>query len=162
MEKEQSKTELDSPIKWEEYEYTHKPKSGDWFWLIASGALVLIIVSILMKNFLLGVIAIAGAFSVAMLGAQKPKKLSYAIENRGIKAGSHFYPFKELESFWINYEPPHKKEIILESKKKITKHIKIPLGNNNPKFIRESLKKILKEEEHEETMIDVITEKLGF
>lgn len=161
MEEKQSKTLPNLPIKWEGYEYTHKPKSGDWFWFIASGALVLITASILLKNFLLGVIAIAGAFSIAILGAQKPRKLNYAIQNRGIKAGSHFYPFKELESFWINYEPPLKKELLLKSKKKIMKHIKIPLDNNNPKSIREILKKVLKEEEQEETFVDIVTEKLG-
>ncbi len=161
MESEQKNILQELPIEWREYEYRHRPKNGNWFWFVASGALVLIIISILLKNFLLGVVAIAGAFAVAMLGAQTPRKLNYAIEKRGVKAGAHFYPFKELESFWISYEPPHKKELILKSKKKIIKHVHISLGHNNPKKIRDILKKILKEEEYEETFTDILTERLG-
>lgn len=161
MENKQSNTPSDLPIKWEEYEYEHRPKSGDWFWYIASGALILIIVSILMKNFLLGIIAIAGALSVAVLGVQKPRKLGYAIESGGIRIGSQFHPFKEIDSFWISYEPPHKKELLLKSKKKVLKHMIVPLGNNNPKSIRDILKKVIKEEEQEESFVDILTEKMG-
>lgn len=114
-----------------------------------------------MKNFLLGVIAIASAFSVALAGAQHPRKMTFAIEKRGVKVGDHLYPFKELESFWIDYEPPHKKELLLKLKRKIIKHIRIPLGETDPKQIRDIFKKILKEEEYEETFTDIITEKLG-
>lgn len=161
MEEKRNNVFSELPITWEEYEYKHKPKSGNWFWLVASGALILIIVSILMKNFLLGVIAVAGAFAVAMLGAQHPRKMAFAIEKKGVKVGHTFYPFGELESFWINYDPPHKKEIFLKSKKKIIKHVRIPLGENNPAQIRSIFKKILKEEEYEETFTDILMEKLG-
>lgn len=149
-------------IKWEEYEHDYNKKGADWFWFILSGALIVLIISILMRNFLFGVFSIIAAFTIMLMGSRKPKKLNFSIEAKGIKIESKLYPYEELDSFWLNYDPPQKKEIILETKQKFGRYIKIPLGNIDPNLARSHLIKILKEEKHEESLMETIAEKLGF
>jgi hypothetical protein len=120
------------PIRWKEFEYSHTAKTANWFWLVASGALAFIIIAILMHNFLFGFFAIAAAFAVILMGVKKPRELTFSIEAKGIKIGPRLYLYEDLNSFWINYDPPEKKELILETKKKLAQHIKIPLGDTNP------------------------------
>jgi len=149
-------------IKWTALEYNYTPKNSNWFWLVASGALVLIIVSVIMRNFLFGVFVGLAVFVIILSSSKKPRKLIFSIESRGIKIGNNYYPYSELNSFWINYDPPEKKELILKTKKKLANFIKIPLANTDPNLVRDFLLKMLKEKRYDESLTETITEKLGF
>jgi len=149
-------------IQWEELEYPYKPKGPNWYWGVASGTLAVLIISILTRNFLLGILSVIATFTLGVYGAKKPQKTVYSVGGRGIHAGNRLYTYKNLKSFWINYEPPLKKELILESKKSIMPHIKIPLGDVDPGEVRKTLKKYLREEEVEESLMETIGDWLGF
>ncbi len=149
-------------LEWTDFEYTHKQKNADWFWYIASGALLITVIAILLRNFLFAILVITATFAIVLLSIKKPRELKFSINTLGVKAGADFYSYKEINSFWINYNPPTKKELIIKPKKKISQHIKIPLGNIDPNTAREFLIKILPEKEHEETLTETIIERLGF
>jgi len=151
-----------TPIKWRCLEYDYHPKTSDWFWFVASGALLIVIVAIIMRNFLFAALAIIAAFVVAILGTKKPQKINFIISTRGVEIGKQIYSYKELESFWINYDPPRKKELIVKSKKKLVGLIKIPLDNIDPNLIRKKLIRVLKEEEVEESLVETIADWLRF
>ena len=72
-----------------------------------------------------------------------------------------FFPYQELKSFWIEYQPGSIREISLKSKKWYRGYLKIPLRQENPLKIREFLLEYLSEERYEDTMIEVIGRKLG-
>ncbi|MBU1178865.1 hypothetical protein KKB69_00790 [Patescibacteria group bacterium] len=147
---------------WIEFEHGHHPKNNEWFWYVASGALIIVILAIFLSNFLFAVLAIIAALVIILTGARKPRKIKFSVGTKGIKAGEKFYPYKELGSFWIHYDPPLKKELIIKFSKKLSQHAKIPLGNADPGRIRNFLIKILKEEEHEESLTEKLAELLGF
>ena len=160
MEKPQKK--CFSPLEWSDFEYNYYQKDSNWYWYVASGALLIIIAAVLMRNFLFAALAVAAAFAVIMFGAQKPKKVNFYIDARGIGIGRHIHAFSELKSFWIHYDPPAKKELILESNRKLLPLIKIPLGDTDPNAVREFLIKMLKEKKQEESLLETIAERLGF
>lgn len=150
------------PIKWSGNEYQYTPKTSNWFWYVASGSLILIIISILMRNFLFAVFILIASFTIVLFGTKKPQRINFVIQANGIKIGPKLYTFEELTSFWVNYDPPFKKEVILEQKKKLSRYIKIPIENVDPNLIRETLLKFLKEKKHEESLVETIAERLGF
>lgn len=152
----------DIKLAWTCLEYDYRPKTPDWFWFVASGALLVVIIAILMRNFLFAVLVIIAAFVVAVLGTKKPQKINFAISARGVEIEKQIYPYKELESFWINYNPPEKKELAIKSKKKFVGLIKIPLDNTDPNLVRKKLARVLKEEELEESLIETIADRLRF
>lgn len=158
----ETKQETFLPLAWTEFEYTHSEKDANWFWYVGSGALLIVIIAILMHNFLFAAFAIVAAFAVIIMAAQKPKKMNFSIEDKGIKIGHRLYFYDELKSFWVNNRPPRKKELIIESGKILIPHIKIPLGNVDPDLARKMLLKKLKEKKQEESLTEIIAERLGF
>ncbi len=165
LSKEQKKEEdanIELPLKWETLEYQYIPKSNDWFWYLASAALMLVIAAVFMHNFLLGVIAVIGAFSMAIMGGRKPERIIFSIEIKGIRIDNKLYPYANLNSFWLNYDPPDRKELILESKKALAPRITINTEDVDPNQIRKTLLKFLKEKKQEDTMLDAVENLIGF
>jgi hypothetical protein len=130
-------------------------------WYIASGALIIIILSIFLKNFLLAVIAIISAFTLALYSVKKPDRFKFEIGVKGIKINDKLLEYKEMDHFWINYDPPVRKEIVIKSKNFFAPHKKIPLDKTDPNLARKALKKFLKEEEIEPSIIDAFTDWMG-
>jgi len=157
----QNKNPIELPIKWRGFESTFKEKSSDWVWFVASGALLILIVAFFMKNYLFAGLVVLATFTIIIMGFKKPEEFDFSVESRGISVGSKLYTFNNLKSFWIHYEPPAKKNLIIKTKGKFLNHIKIPLENVDPVLIRTILIKTLEEKEEEESFIDIIVDRIG-
>jgi len=149
-------------IEWTAPEFTKYKRGKKWFILPGLIALVVIIIAILLKNFLLVVIAVLAFFTIYIYATKEPKKIKFSISGKGVQVDKHIYRFEDLESFWIFYEPPKIKELSIRSKKKFIPYIKIPLNKQNPAEIRELLLKFLPEKKHSESIIDEWTRKARF
>lgn len=152
----------DESIKWRAPEYRYYRKSNDWYWTLGIITIGFAISAILVKNFLFGLLILIGGFSLALYGARKPDIISFSIDSKGITIGKNLYPYENLKSFWIAYDPPRKKELLIESQKTFMPQISIMLGDSNPEQIREYLLKYLKEEKKEESLITTVAGILKF
>ncbi|MEK7596396.1 MAG: hypothetical protein AAB564_02530 [Patescibacteria group bacterium] len=152
----------DAIFSWQAPEYDLTPKSIDWYWAMGIVAAALFITAILFKNFLFAVIVVLGAFSIALYSTRKPEIAEFAVTPRGVQIGKRLFFYEDLESFWIHYDPPHKKEIGLISKKTFMPRFVLPLGDADPNEARKHLIKFLKEERHEESLNETISKFLGF
>ena len=125
--------------------------------LIAGGVVVTFF-----GNFLFALLlALAGGLVMAH-AFRIPREMRFAVTGRGVEVGKRLYAFESIESFWIHYDPPLFKELVLKSKKAIMPHIKIPLDDLDPLQLRKTLLRFLPEEEQEISLIDVISKRLGF
>ncbi|MBI2024181.1 hypothetical protein HYT00_02240 [Candidatus Giovannonibacteria bacterium] len=149
-------------ISWEAEEYTHYEKPKDWYWALGIVAIGFLGLAVIMENILFAILVILGGFAVGIYGSRKPKVMTFAITSRGIKADRTLYPYDNLKHFWINYDPPHIRELYIISKKTIQPQITIPLGNTDPNNVREHLIKILEEKEIHESLFDTIARFLRF
>ncbi|MBI4132844.1 MAG: hypothetical protein HY473_02050 [Candidatus Sungbacteria bacterium] len=138
----------------------------------ASGALVLLLVGTLLvvgsagalffKNFLFALLlSIAGGLVISY-AYRTPHQIRFRVTARGIGIGGKLYEFETLSSFWIFYEPPLAKELSLVSKKMFAPAVRAPLGDLDPLRLREILLRFLKEEKHEESLVDILAKRLGF
>ncbi|MFH1979024.1 MAG: hypothetical protein ABII97_01400 [Patescibacteria group bacterium] len=156
------KTHAEGALKWTTYEHDHVPKDANWFWLVGSGTIFLVLTAILLQNFLFGVLSVVAAVSVILVGTKNPRRVTFSLEVKGIKVGREFFPYDEINTFWIHYDPPHKKELVINPQKKLGRNIKIPLGDTDPNEARDFLKKVLKEERQEEPLTEIVANWLGF
>lgn len=151
----------DSFIEWSALEYTQRELGPNWFLLPGGIALVLIVISILARNYsFLGLIIIASILFFIYM-KRPPRNIAVAIRRTGITIGSTTYAFSELKSFWI-FDRGDDTELSLETHKALTPFIQIPLAATNPETVREILLQFLPEREHEESMTDAIARKIGF
>jgi c-di-AMP phosphodiesterase-like protein len=96
-----------------------------------------------------------------IIGFKKRTALFWELGPLGITADTISYRYNDLRSFWIEYQPGYLKELSFQSKKWYHSYIKIPLNQENPLEIREFLLAFLPEERHEDTIIEIISRKLG-
>ncbi|HYC83260.1 MAG TPA: hypothetical protein VEB60_01790 [Candidatus Paceibacterota bacterium] len=150
-----------SPIEWEAYEYDHFERSSDWFWAIGVIAFFGIIIALLFKNFLFAIIIFLSAYLIVTIARREPELVEFSIDDRGIRAKHELYPYQHILSFWVHEEPLRNK-LMIKSDRFFLPYIIIPLGEANPGRIRDHLAKILPEVKHEESLIDLVSEHLGF
>jgi len=84
------------------------------------------------------------------------------IKTEGVQINDDLYPYENLKSFWIFYDPPYHQELSIRSKKMFTGgYIKIPLGEEDPLKIRKFLIKFIPEKKQEEALVDVFARMVG-
>jgi len=96
-----------------------------------------------------------------ILAVSKKRVLNWEVNQRGLEMDRMFYPYSEIRSFWIEFDPPHLKELSIRFKKWYRPYIKIPLDREDPLALRRYLETFVTEEKHEDTIIETLTRKLG-
>lgn len=142
-----------SKISWKAPEYEFHEKSPQWFWALGIIVLALILAAVILSNFLFAVLAVLSGFTIAVYGARKPHITSFSMDGRGIHAGNKLYDYESLKHFWVHYEPPHRKELLLELKKTFSPRVAIMISDIDPEKLRNYLLQYLKEKKIEEPMI---------
>jgi len=148
-------------ITWSAPEYEHKDRGADWYIALGVIAISASVASFLLGNMLFGIFILIGMFTLAMYGMKKPDIIDVEINRRGISANNKVYPFRTLDSFWIE-EYAKEPKIIVQSEKLLMPYIIIPLGNTDSEEIRDFLIEYLEEEEHAEPLSHKLMDYLGF
>lgn len=151
-----------SLIKWEALEYEYRPKSPNWFWSAGIISAAVAAAAVLLGNVLFAILVLLAGFSVILFGARRPRKIWFSLTVQGIQIGDRLFPYDNIRSFWIHYDPPYKKILSIELKKIFMPEMLIPLADNDPNVIREHLIKFVKERRHEESFTEILTRLIGF
>ncbi len=146
---------MEELIEWQAWEHNDgEPRSIRWFAWIGGGALVLIIISLLVQNFLLAIILLVGTAAVLAHHARAPEMVNFALSTKGVRVGKRLYPYKEIKAFSLS-EPEERPELRLHTDKILLPHIVIPLEDQiDPDAVRGYLLAYLPEERHDENLIE--------
>jgi hypothetical protein len=126
--------------------------------LFAIAALFQIFQKNLITTILFGLLGV----TILIKANKKPEIVNFEINPLGVKVGEKLYQFREIKSFWIEYEPElNIKELSLQPKKWHHAFIKIPIYDQNPIQLRLFLLKFLPEIEHKDSLADALSRKLG-
>jgi hypothetical protein len=143
-------------VEWTAPEHEHYEKNADWYWWSALVAVALFATAIWQDSFLFAVIIVIGWIAIVIHAARVPRDIRHAVTERGLVVDNRLYFWKDLGSFWIFYEPPLRKEIILESKKAIMPRMRIQIGESNPTEVREQMMRFLREREQDDSLIEML------
>lgn len=147
---------------WDAEEFSYYEKSRAWF--LIGGIFFFVVVGYftIVKELITAVTFLLLGVTVYLFSLKKPRKISCSITYHGILVDNVTYPYTDLESFWIFYEPPDFKVISLKHKKPYLPHIQIPLGDEDPMIMRKILMELLSEVEQEEAFSDKMARYLRF
>ncbi|MEX2013553.1 MAG: hypothetical protein WD897_01405 [Parcubacteria group bacterium] len=149
-------------IEWDAHEYEHRQRNPDWFWAVGIVSVSVAIASVIFGNIIFGILVLIGAFALSLFANRPPSTLHIVVDEKGVIRGKVRYPYRTLQSFWIDTEHPHKK-IILRSEKLFMPLIIVPLGDSvDVEQLRENLSRFLPEEFHSLPLIERVLEYLGF
>jgi hypothetical protein len=146
---------------WEAPEFTHYKKDRKWYVYFISGTAAAVTLALVFGSGLTALLF--GLFGVIIffMADQKPRDITYSISPLGFAIGDKYHEFSEIDSFWIHYTPDIQ-EISFKSKKMFSPYIKLPLGEQDPVFIRDLLSNYLPEDRQEEEITDIILRRIRF
>ncbi len=157
--------ELDSEndtISWSGPLFHHAPKAISINIVAISLFVIAALVQIFQDNIITTVFFALLGVVVLAHGYKKPKIVDFKIDSLGVRVGERAFRFREIKSFWIEYEPDLDiKELSLQLKKWYMFYVKVPLADQNPVQIRSFLLDFIPEIEHEDTLADTLSRKLG-
>lgn len=148
-------------LSWTTPEFIYHKKGPGWFVALALIAVALFAIALIMRNYIFALLILVASFLIYIQALKKPPKIKIVISGEGITIQETFFPYKELSSFWL-FEEPEIRTLNLESKKLLRPRISIPLAQQNPSEIRQTLIGFIPEKRQEETLIDMLARKIKF
>lgn len=148
-------------ISWKAREKIHTEKTADWYWIVGIVTISFAIVSIILNNIIFAVLILVSSFTLTLIASRRPHLLDAEIDNEGVLIGKTFYPYANLDSFWVETRDAHPR-LILKSKKVLMTLIAVLLEDTDPKDVRSLIIQHLREEEHIEPLFEKVLIYLGF
>ncbi|MBP6859399.1 MAG: hypothetical protein KBC69_02125 [Candidatus Magasanikbacteria bacterium] len=131
---------------WDVSEYQQHERSGRWY--LTSGIIggLLLLYSLISGNYLFTLVVVLFGIILFLQDTQPPMDVFFAITEAGIIVGELYYPFKEITSYWIVYNPPEVKTIYFTTKNVLKHRLQVNLLDNDPLPIRDFLNQFLLED----------------
>lgn len=149
-------------ITWQAYEFEQQGRHPHWFKALWIFAAALIAVAVIIKSYLLGVFILLAAGLMHIFALKEPHLFTFALDSTSLQIDHKVYALKDFESFWI-FEKENGPMLSLKPKsKKFLSHLHIFLNDAEPDEIKKLLAEAVEEQEHEESLIDILAQKLGF
>lgn len=148
-------------LSWQAPERKNETPAQNTKIILGTGALAFLSYAVYTQNYLFAIIIALAGFVWYAYAHQSPRLIEYAVTARGVQIQNRLYEFQDLQSFWIFFDPPHVKELSIESKKTFMPFIKIPLGDTKPTALREQLIKFIPEKKQEETLTEIVSRRFG-
>jgi len=135
---------------WTVQEYERHDRNLVWHVIMVGLGFALVLYGIFTANFLFSLVIILAGIILYVQSHQDPPQVSFAITELGIIVGARFYAYSELDRFYIVYDPPRVKTLYFETRSAVRPSIRIPLLDEDPVAVRETLLAFLDEDEEKE------------
>jgi hypothetical protein len=150
------------PLHWQTHEYEPRERSNDWFWAVGIITVAIVVTAIIFNNVLFALVMFLAGFSLSLYAARPPQIMDVVLDEIGVRVDRHFYPYRSLESFWVE-EHDGLPRIFLKSQKLIMPYIIIPISEEaSLEKIKRFLDRHLPEVFHSESMLEKMMERMGF
>lgn len=149
--------------RWSVEEYARYDRTIWWYVFMISVSLIFVVYGIFSSNFLFSLIIILAGIILFLQSRADPLVVDFQVAELGVLIGNRFYPYEELDGFFVIYNPPEVKMLFFETKSAVRPRLRIPLTDANPVEVRHTLQAFLPEDIEctEEPMSDMISRRLG-
>lgn len=126
-------------LEWQISEFAHYDRGALWHVVALLTGLGLLVYAILTSNFLFALIIVMFALALYLSIITEPAKIRFALTDGGIEIGRTRYPYREIKSFWLIYDPPEVKKLYLDFLAPLRPRLTIDLDDVNPNDVRAAL-----------------------
>jgi len=147
-------------MSWEAPEFEVYEKSVRWYLVAGVLDLAMAIWGLVSDSPIMSITFILIGI-VGYIQLQRPPVVrTFSITTTGVLVGKELYPYENISSFWIFYDPPHTKMISLHTKAKFLPFVHIPIAGENPVAIHQTLTEYIPEIEQDPSLINTIEQVL--
>lgn len=135
---------------WQVPEYIKYERTWAWYFVAGSLGVAFLIYALATFNFLFAIILLLIVAIMYLHERRQPEMLDFYILEGGIMLGERFFAYKDMESFWIIYEPPIIQTVYFGMNRSLRKELPVHLEGQNPIIIRKILLNYLAEDLEQE------------
>lgn len=133
-------------VSWDFKEFPSYQRTRRWYLGITITGIVLLILAVLERNPLFAVIIVLGWALIFFRPQQQPRNIATRVTEDGVEVGRDFFPYDEINKFWIIYKPPLVKMLYINFKSSLRPLLGIPLEDTDPVKLRNNLRRFLEED----------------
>ncbi|MFA7216559.1 MAG: hypothetical protein WC095_01070 [Candidatus Paceibacterota bacterium] len=148
-------------INWIAPEYIHSEKNSDWYWIVGIITVSIALVAIILNNIIFAILIIVSMSILTLYASRRPENIEIKINEKGINMGQTYYPYSDLESFWVETKDKFPRIIILP-KKTVSSYIIILIKDVEPEDVKDLLSNYLEEVTHTESFLTKFLIYFGF
>jgi hypothetical protein len=150
-------------ITWEAPEFEYREKDVSWYWITIIIAALVIAFAVWERNFLFGFFIVVAEILVIAWGNQKPREISFTITESVIEIGTvKSYALKEFESWSTQETGDGWVEIAFIFRAKLRVPLVVLAPDEKIEEIRKNLAPLLREVEHQMSLIEAIEKLMRF
>jgi len=144
---------LKTLLVWQAPARLYKTRDKEFYSTLGAIAFLIAVILLFIKEWFAIVLVISVAFLAYVFATIKPEDIEYQITNKGLVVAGNNYPFGELARFWFE-EKMNQKILLVERPTAFPYRLTVPLGQTDPKKIKELLIKYLPFEQPEKTWME--------
>ena len=150
-------------VEWTAPEFEYREKDVSWYWVTIIVAACIIAFAVWERNFLFGFFIVVAEILVIFWGNQFPREVSFSLTDENIKVGTErSHSLKEFESWSADEMNDDWYEVAFNFRARLRTPLVFIMPREKLEEIRKNLKTILREVEHETTLIEAIEKLLRF
>jgi hypothetical protein len=148
---------------WEAPEFEYREKEVSWYWISIIAAALIIAFSVWQKDFLFGFFIVIAEMLFIVWGNKAPRTLTFTLTDTELNIGGYkSYSMKEFESWSADLDDGEWADVSFYFRSRIRPALLLIVPAPKVAEIRANLKLVLKEIEHEPTLVDSIEKFLRF
>jgi len=94
--------EENQTITWQAFDKPEKERKIDWFWALGIIGIAGSVLAFIFDNFLFGVFILLAVIIIIFFITQKPRKVMYKMDEKGLHAGEELIPYKKMVAFYLD------------------------------------------------------------
>ena len=150
-------------IKWNAPEFEYFEKGVSWYWLTIIASAIIIAFSVWIKNFLFGFFIVIAEVLFIVWGNRVPRTVSFTLNDSELDADkTKGYLIKNFESWSAESANDDFTYIYFYFRSRVRAPLRVLVPQERIEEIRINLKTVLKEIEHQQTLLDSIEKFLRF
>jgi hypothetical protein len=148
---------------WDAPEFEYREKDVSWYWISIVVAALIIAFSVWQKDFLFGFFIVVAEMLFIVWGNKVPAVVPFTLTDTAIHIGGYkSYAMKEFESWSVDSDGVEWADVAFYFRSHIHPPLALMVPEEKMAEIRANMKTVLKEIEHQPTLIDSIEKFLRF
>lgn len=150
-------------IEWEAPEFEYHEKTVSWYWITIIIAACMIAFAVWERNILFGLFVVIAEILIISWGNREPEIISFLLTETELEIGAlKMHSLKEFESWSADDIGGEWTEFFFNFKTHVKLPLKVLVPDDRVEEIRRNLKTVLKEVEHQPSLIDAIEKLIRF
>ncbi|MDE2019198.1 MAG: hypothetical protein KGJ13_02495 [Patescibacteria group bacterium] len=150
-------------ISWSAPEFEYRDKDVAWYWISIIAASCIIAFAVWQRDFLFGFFIVIAEILFVAWGDRFPRPVSFTLTERELSIeDKKSYPMSQLESWSAEPLDDEWTELLFNFKAKLKTPLKMLVPAHLVEDIRKNLKTVLREVEHQPTLLDALEKLIRF